>query len=134
MNCGPGQQAVVRQRVVNRELNVSVDCTNGAGAAYAAEFEQPLPQAPRNAMLVPAVYRTSDAAPTRVSAPRAALSPRPVTRSVELPRRDWKKEALIIGSSAGAAAGIGALVGGKKGALIGAAVGGGGAAIYRATK
>jgi hypothetical protein len=48
------------------------------------------------------------------------------------PRHDWGKEALIIGGSAGAGAGIGGLISGKKGALIGAAIGGGGAALYRA--
>ncbi len=46
------------------------------------------------------------------------------------PSRDWKKSAVIIGSSAGIGAGVGAAAGGKKGALIGAAIGGGGAAIW----
>ena len=50
------------------------------------------------------------------------------------PRRTWQKSALLIGGSAGAAAGLGALVGGKKGALAGAALGGGAAAIYDQVK
>ena len=49
---------------------------------------------------------------------------------VRKPTRDWKKSAVIIGSSAGIGAGVGAAAGGKKGALIGAAIGGGGAAIW----
>jgi hypothetical protein len=45
-------------------------------------------------------------------------------------KRSWEKEALIIGGSAGAGAGIGAIAGGKKGAGIGAAAGGVGGLIY----
>ena len=45
-------------------------------------------------------------------------------------KRSWQKEALIIGGSAGAGAGIGAIVGGKKGAGIGAASGGIAGLIY----
>ena len=51
-----------------------------------------------------------------------------VTRAA--PRRDWKKNALVIGGSAATAAGIGGLIGGKKGALIGAALGGGAGTLY----
>ena len=44
--------------------------------------------------------------------------------------RSWKDSALIIGSSAGAGAGIGALAKGKKGAIVGAAVGGVAGTVY----
>jgi len=59
------------------------------------------------------------------------------TRTVvrrEAPRRDWKKNALVIGGSAATAAGIGGLIGGKKGALIGAALGGGAGTLYATTR
>jgi hypothetical protein len=46
------------------------------------------------------------------------------------PRRDWKKTALVVSGSTATAAGIGALVGGKKGALVGAALGGGLSTLY----
>jgi len=45
-------------------------------------------------------------------------------------KRSWEKEALIIGGTAGAGAGIGAIAGGKKGAGIGAAAGGVGGLIF----
>jgi hypothetical protein len=45
-------------------------------------------------------------------------------------KRSWEKEALIIGGSAAAGAGIGAVAGGKKGAAIGAASGGVAGLIY----
>lgn len=45
-------------------------------------------------------------------------------------QRSWEKQALIIGGSAGAGAGIGAIAGGKKGAGIGAAAGGVGGLIF----
>jgi hypothetical protein len=49
-------------------------------------------------------------------------------------KRSWQKSALLIGGSAGAGAGIGALMGGKKGAGIGALIGGGSAAIFDQVK
>lgn len=60
-------------------------------------------------------------------------SPRVVGRRAEAShphKRSWEKEALIIGGSAGAGAGIGALAAGKKGAAVGAAAGGVGGLIY----
>lgn len=47
-----------------------------------------------------------------------------------LHKRSWEKEALIIGGTAAAGAGIGAIAGGGKGAGIGAAAGGIGGLIY----
>jgi hypothetical protein len=132
MNCAPGQQALVRQHVVSGELNVAVECAgqpSAAAAAYRTDFEQPaVAQAPR---VVPAVYRAPE--PVRAYRPRAVSQPRPVASRVE-PKRDWKKDVLIVGGSAGAGAGIGAIAGGKKGAAIGAAIGGGSAALWRVLK
>ncbi len=71
------------------------------------------------------VYRTVQQAPARTTA---------VEREEIRPRRSWKKTALIIGSSTGAGAGVGAIAGGKKGALIGAAIAGGASSIYEATR
>jgi hypothetical protein len=130
MNCAPGQQALVRQAVVDGELSVSVDCAGPAAAPVAyRDFDQPLLQSTQPVAAVPAVYRP---APVPAYAPTVRRARASASR-VE-PRRDWKREALIIGGATGAAAGVGALIGGKKGALIGAALGGGGSALYRATK
>ena len=63
-----------------------------------------------------ASYRTADYEPVPVRRPQSG--------------RTWKKSAVIIGSSAGIGAAVGAAVKGKKGALIGAAIGGGGATIW----
>jgi hypothetical protein len=51
-------------------------------------------------------------------------------RSSESGTRSWQKEAIIIGGSTAAGAGIGAIAGGKKGAAIGAISGGVAGLIY----
>jgi hypothetical protein len=52
-----------------------------------------------------------------------------VRTRVRKPRRNWKQTAAVIGGSSAAAAGLGAIFGGKKGALIGPAIGGGASTI-----
>jgi hypothetical protein len=67
----------------------------------------------------------------REAAPRVVSYQPAVERvAVRQPKRSVKKSAIIIGSSAGVGAAVGAAVKGKKGAGIGALIGGGGAAIW----
>jgi len=79
-----------------------------------------------DARVIPASYPVTAARPVRTNQvvygdDRQA----PVKRT-----RSVTKSAVIIGSSAGAGAAVGAAVKGKKGALIGAVLGGGGAAVW----
>jgi hypothetical protein len=131
VRCAPGQQAVMRQIVVNGQLTAAAECTDAIapGAyvaspnAYGASLVQPVSsdivqwQQPR---VEPARYVVREPAPRRTVR--------------ESRQRNWKKTALVIGGSAGAGAGVGAIAGGKKGALIGAAIGGGAASLYEALK
>jgi hypothetical protein len=126
MNCEPGQQALVRQSMVNGEAQVAINCVStpaaaaaygaGPGLASGAAYATPAVYTPRAASPAPRVVRTSTA-PAR-----------------ETSTRSWKTTALVIGGSTGAGAGVGGAIGGKKGALIGAAIGGGSAAIFEAIK
>jgi hypothetical protein len=135
VNCGAGQQALIRPLMIDGQLVSQVDCVAVPGhdrggivapssrAAAAPELasmdDDPRVAAPtyrRNSR--PAGYRTAEYEPEYRE---------PVQRKSG---RTWQKSAIIIGSSAGVGAGVGAAVGGKKGALIGAAIGGGSATIW----
>ena len=83
-----------------------------------------------NTLVRPATYDTYSPAPRRVTTARRAVS----SSSIERPRRNWTKTALVIGGTTATGAGLGAIFGGKKGALIGAAIGGGASTIYEARK
>jgi hypothetical protein len=149
VSCEPNQRAVVRQIVVNGGLQSQVQCETAFGAAAAAGYA-PVPTAQGVAYSQPIAYAqpVAYAAPlenarlvqtayppqvvTRQAAPQRVVSYQPA-REREIarqPKRSVKKSAVIIGSSAGVGAGIGAIAGGKKGAGIGALIGGGGAALW----
>ena len=126
VNCGPGQQALIRPSLIAGQTISQVECVPipampAAVAAYPG-MAAPVPAAYYGAsMEPPVVYR---AAPRQVVYRQA---PRVVRRNTG---RSWQKSAIIIGSSAGIGAGVGGAVKGKKGALIGAAIGGGAATIW----
>ena len=128
VNCGPGQQALIRPGIAAGQAISQVDCVPvGAGAAGVAGVAgaPALATLEGDPRLVPVAYQS--AAPAVVYRPvQAARAPiHRVQRG-----RSVKKSALIIGSSAGIGAGVGAAMKGKKGALIGAAIGGGAATIW----
>jgi hypothetical protein len=88
--------------------------------AAALPYENAQPQA------IPVAYRPM----AQSAAYEPATRPRRVTQSSESGNRSWQKEAIIIGGSTAAGAGIGAIAGGKKGAAIGAISGGVAGLIY----
>ena len=102
----------------------SVPCANGMQVTY--PYGNPYPGNGVNAQPV-GMIAAADSAPVV----RRRTAVRTVVRA---PRRDWKKTALVIGGSTATAAGIGALVGGKKGALVGAALGGGASTLFETTR
>ena len=129
VNCGPGQQALIRPGLVAGQAISQVDCVpvsglagtsavGYAGGPVAAGYYD----APR-LVEAPVAYRPA----ARPVAYRTAPAPRAVQRRSG---RSWQKSALVIGSSAGAGAGVGGAVKGKKGALLGAAIGGGVATLW----
>jgi hypothetical protein len=123
VNCEPGERVVVRHAVVNNELQVATECVTRS--VTAARFQ--------DSALTD--RSTRPAGTTRTTAARAKSSALPTTSPrVDEKKHDWAQTALIIGGSAGAGAGIGAMANGKKGALIGAAVGGGAAALVEAIR
>ena len=122
----------------------TVDCGEGREALF-----EPVTANGTTTLRVKCVPITAEstrevAAPVYAAAPVAAPVTHPSVANVanehdvqaattvhqESDSRSWKDSALIIGSSAGAGAGIGALAKGKKGAIVGAAVGGVAATVY----
>ena len=141
VSCEPNQRTLVRPVVINGNAVSQVECVSNGDAQMIAQntVAQAVPvsyyRAPavRNADLtdtryVPAASYPVASSPRIVPARQVVYDDRPVR---EVRRgRSVKKSAVIIGSSTGIGAGIGAAIHGKKGALIGAALGGGGAAIW----
>ena len=140
VSCEPNQRTLVRPVVMNGATISQIECVSAdpqaAAYAQAATIAQPV-AAGYSYAAQPVVYR--DLAPAQiVPVQRTTSVARPIrTRQVvyddpvEIKKtRSVKKSIAIIGGSAAAGAGIGALAKGKKGALIGAAIGGGGAAIW----
>jgi hypothetical protein len=92
-------------------------------AVYAPQGYQAYPvQAP-----APRVYRPAVVRRTAASAP---VYEEPVYQPAVRQKRSTAKSVMIVGGSAAAGAGIGALTGGKKGAAIGAISGGVAGLIY----
>ena len=141
--CEPNQRAIVRQVLVNGVAQAQAECQSvgsafapaaGDGSYGAAPAAVPVSYGYTQAALPDTrLVRTTYAEPvvTRSVAPqRVVYQPARERVVVAKPKRSVKKSAVIIGSSAGVGAGVGALIGGKKGAGIGALVGGGGAALW----
>ena len=129
VNCGPYQRTLVRTTYLNGQPVSQVDCVPAENLEAAQYQPQQFAAAP---MAQPVVYQQAPRVVRTVSAP-APVRTRTVQRPVyteKKPVRSKTKSAVIIGSTAAAGAGVGALIGGKKGAIIGAVAGGGGALIW----
>ena len=102
VDCGSGREAVLQPAVVNGKTSVQVKCIATARERSVVSAAAPV-------------------APASVPAAQAAEAKK---------SRSTKESALIIGGSAGAGAGIGAIAKGKKGAALGAAIGGVAGTVY----
>jgi hypothetical protein len=139
INCGPDQQAEIRQSVRDGAPLAEVTCVDRdprlSRAQAPAGYGAPATAQPAFTRVSDEIVSLDDEVAVR---PRRTVRTTPAVYRTEAPERvverksgrSWQKSAVIIGSSAGVGAGVGAAIGGKKGALIGAAVGGGGAAIW----
>lgn len=102
VDCGSGREAVLQPAVVNGKTSVQVKCIATARERSVVSAAAPV-------------------APASVPAAQATEAKK---------SRSMKESALIIGGSAGAGAGIGAIAKGKKGAALGAAIGGVAGTVY----
>ncbi len=110
VDCGSGREAILQPVVVDGKSTVQVKCITVA----------------RERSLANVAYASGASAPAAVRETSAAMvNPNEVKKS-----RSVKETALIIGGSAGAGAGIGAVTKGKKGALAGAVIGGVAGTVY----
>lgn len=131
VNCGPYQRTLVRTTYLNGQPVSQVDCVPAENVAPAAA--QYAPQqfaAPGTGIVQPVVYQPAPRVVRTVSSPAPRATTQRVVYTERKPVRSKTKSAVIIGTTAAAGAGVGALIGGKKGAIIGAVAGGGGAAIW----
>jgi hypothetical protein len=131
VNCGPYQRTLVRTTYLNGQPVSQIDCVPAENVApVAGQFApQQFATAPA-AVVQPVVYQQPAPRVVRTVAAPARTTTQRVVYTERKPVRSKTKSAVIIGSTAAAGAGVGALIGGKKGALIGAVAGGGGAAIW----
>jgi len=100
VDCGSGREAVLQPAVVDGKTTVRIKCI----------------ATPRERAVASVAPPAAPGAPAAVAAAARA--------DEEKNSRSTKESALIIGGSAGAGAGIGAIAKGKKGAALGAAIGG----------
>jgi hypothetical protein len=112
VDCGAGRQTVLEPVLVDGKTTVRFKCVANA-TERVVETRTVAATAP-----VAAVDET------------APIREKPVDETAEKDSRSLKDSALIIGGSAGAGAGIGALAKGKKGAAVGAAIGGVAGTVY----
>lgn len=119
VDCGEGRKALVEPVVSNGEVVGKVTC---------AAIDSNAGHEAANAAVTRPVY-----APAPARAQATANAP-PARRNEDVgdreEKRSWQDSALIIGSSAGAGAGIGAIAKGGKGAAVGAAIGGVAGTVY----
>jgi hypothetical protein len=124
VDCGSGREAVLEPILVDGKTTVRFKCVATAREpAVTHRADAPV------AVSRPAAANVPAAAATPVAEGRASRAPQ-TADNVEKSSRSVKDSALIIGGSAGAGAGIGAIAKGKKGAALGAAIGGVAGAVY----
>jgi hypothetical protein len=115
VDCGIGREAVLQPIVVDGKSTVQVKC-------IASDPPAPV----RTVAAVPITQVSTAPATVREVAAAPVASPANEVKK----SRSAKETALIIGGSAGAGAGIGAVTKGKKGAAVGAVIGGVAGTVY----
>ena len=124
VDCGPGREALLEPVVVDERTSFKVRCVpteQEERKVAASPRAVPIGTAPEPAP-APAPSEPVDHDPSESVADEADID--------RDDSRTWKESAVIIGGSAGAGAGIGAIAKGKKGAAVGAAIGAATATAY----